>query len=157
MAALMKPRIPPPIIWLLAAFLMWTLHRWMPFRQLIMSPWNWLALLPAAVGVGIIYGASVRFRRAQTTINPLQPQLASSLVMHGIYAISRNPMYLGLTLLLMAWALWLGSPSPWIVVVLFPIIITALQIIPEERALEELFGVTYLAYRKRVARWIGWF
>ncbi|MEO7207268.1 MAG: isoprenylcysteine carboxylmethyltransferase family protein [Steroidobacteraceae bacterium] len=151
----MKPRIPPPIIWLLAAVLMWTLHRWMPLGQFIMSPWARLGLLPAAAGAGLIYAASARFRRAQTTINPLRPELASSLVMHGIYAITRNPMYLGLTLLLMAWALWLGTLSPWIAVVLFPIIITALQIIPEERALEALFGETYLDYRKRVARWIG--
>jgi protein-S-isoprenylcysteine O-methyltransferase Ste14 len=136
---------------------MWALHRWMPLMSLIVSPWTWLALLPAAAGIGIIYDANVRFRRAQTTINPLQPQLASSLVMQGIYAISRNPMYLGLTLLLVAWALCLGTLSPWIVAALFPIIITAVQIIPEERALKEVFGATYLDYRERVARWIGWF
>lgn len=153
----MKPRVPPPVIWLLAALLMWTLHRWMPIAHWIMSPWTWAALFPAAMGIGIIYDANVRFRRAQTTINPLEPQLASSLVMDGIYGISRNPMYLGLTLLLVAWALWLGTLSPWIVVVLFPIIITGVQIIPEERALEKLFGEPYLDYRKRVSRWIGWF
>ena len=151
----MRPRIPPPVIWLLAAFLMWTLHRWMPIVQLLTSPWTRLALLPVAIGIGIIYDANVRFRRAQTTINPLKPQMASTLVMEGIYSFSRNPMYLGLTLLLIAWALWLGSLSPWIVVVLFPIIITALQIIPEEHALEELFGESFLDCRKRVARWIG--
>jgi len=153
----MKPRIPPPVIWLLAALLMWTAHRWMPIAQLIMSPWTWAALLPAAIGVGIIYDANVRFRRAQTTINPLNPQLASSLVTEGIYRITRNPMYLGLTLWLLAWALWLETLSPWIVAALFPIVITGLQIIPEERALEKLFGETYRDYRKRVSRWIGWF
>ena len=151
----MKLRIPPPVIWLLAALLMWTAHRWMPIAQLIESPWTRLALLPVAIGVGIIYDANVRFRRAQTTVNPLKPHMASSLVMEGIYGISRNPMYLGLTLLLIAWALWLGSLSPWIVVVLFPIIITGLQIIPEEHALAKLFGESYLDYRNRVARWIG--
>ena len=151
----MKPRIPPPVIWLLAALLMWTLHRGVPIVQLLTSPWTRLALLPVAIGIGIIYDANVRFRRAQTTINPLKPQMASTLVMEGIYSFSRNPMYLGLTLLLIAWALWLGSLSPWIVVVLFPIIITALQIIPEEHALEELFGESFLDCRKRVARWIG--
>jgi len=152
----MKPRIPPPVIWLLATLLMWTLHRWMPIARLITSPWTWAALLPAAIGAGVIYDANMRFRRAHTTINPLEPQMASSLVMKGIYRITRNPMYLGLTLWLTAWALWLGTLSPWIAVVLFPVIITALQIIPEEQALEKLFGEPYLVYRKRVARWLGW-
>jgi len=152
----MKPRIPPPVIWLLAALLMWMLHRWMPIAQLIGSPWTWVALLPAAIGAGVIYDANTRFRRARTTINPLEPQMASSLVMKGIYRITRNPMYLGLTLWLTAWALWLGTLSPWIAVVSFPVIITALQIIPEEQALEKLFGEAYLDYRKRVARWLGW-
>jgi protein-S-isoprenylcysteine O-methyltransferase Ste14 len=151
----MKPRVPPPIIWLLAAVLMWVLHPWMPLAQLLMRPWNRLALLPAAAGIGIILAANVRFRRAQTTINPLRPELASSLVTHGIYAVTRNPMYLGLTLLLTAWALWLGTLSPWIPAALFPIIITVFQIVPEERALEGLFGQPYRDYRKRVARWIG--
>jgi protein-S-isoprenylcysteine O-methyltransferase Ste14 len=151
----MKLRIPPPIIWLIAALLMWTAHRRLPLMELIVRPWTWLALLPLGLGIGIIYDANVRFRRAQTTVNPLKPQMASSLVMEGIYSLSRNPMYLGLTLLLMAWALWLGTLSPWIVVALFPIIITGLQIIPEEQALETLFGETYLDYRKKVSRWLG--
>ena len=129
----------------------------MPIAQLILNPWTWAALLPAAIGVGVIYDANMQFRRAQTTINPLRPQMASSLVMKGIYRITRNPMYLGLTLWLLAWALWLETLSPWIVAALFPIVITGLQIIPEERALEKLFGETYRDYRKRVSRWIGWF
>lgn len=151
----MKPRIPPPVIWLLAAFLMWSLHHWAPLRQLLIGPWTWLALFPVALALAIILSANVRFSRAQTTINPLKPELASSLVTHGIYGISRNPMYLGLTLMLIAWALWLGTLSPWILAVLFPIIISYVQIIPEERALEKLFGESYRDYRKRVARWIG--
>jgi protein-S-isoprenylcysteine O-methyltransferase Ste14 len=151
----MKPRIPPPLIWLLAAVLMWVLHHWLPLGQLLMRPWDRLALLPLALGIGIIFAASARFRRAQTTVNPLRPELASSLITHGIYAMTRNPMYLGLTLLLAAWALWLGTLSPWIPAMLFPIVITVFQITPEERALEALFGETYRDYRKRVARWIG--
>ncbi len=151
----MKPRIPPPLIWLLAAILMWSLDRWMPLARLLLSPWTWLALLPAGIGIGVIYDANRRFRRAQTTINPLEPQLASSLVMDGIYRVSRNPMYLGLTLLLMAWGLWLGTLSPWTMVVLFPIVIFGLQIVPEEQALEKLFGESYVEYRNRVSRWFG--
>ena len=151
----MKPRIPPPIVMLLAATLMWTLHRWLPLGHLITAPWNGLGMLPAAVGIALAMVALVRFRQAQTTVNPMEPERATSLVTDGIFRISRNPMYLGLLLLLTGWALWLGTASPWCVPPLFVIAISVAQIVPEERALEELFGERYLAYRQSVARWIS--
>ena len=73
----------------------------------------------------------------------------------GVFRLSRNPMYLSLLLLLIGWAIWLGTISPWLVPPLFVIVITVGQIIPEERALVELFGERYLAYRASVARWMG--
>jgi protein-S-isoprenylcysteine O-methyltransferase Ste14 len=73
----------------------------------------------------------------------------------GIFRVTRNPIYLGLSLLLVGWALWLGSASPWLIAALLVALITRLQIIPEEQALGTLFGEQYLAYRRRTARWIG--
>ena len=73
----------------------------------------------------------------------------------GVFQVSCNPMYLGLTLLLIGWALWLGTVSPWLIPPLFVAVISVAQIIPEEQALEELFGEPYLAYRHRVGRWTG--
>ena len=64
-------------------------------------------------------------------------------------------MYLGLTLILVGWGVWLGSVSPWIIPPLFVIVITKAQIIPEEQALTQLFGAQYAEYRQRVSRWIG--
>jgi protein-S-isoprenylcysteine O-methyltransferase Ste14 len=151
----MKTRIPPPIIMLLAAILMWLLHRWMPIAQLIVSPWNRLGWFFAATGIGIAMGAFKRFKQARTTVNPREPHTASSLVTGGVFQISRNPMYLGLLLILIGWALHLGTASPWIVPPVFVIAVTLLQIIPEEQALEKLFGEPYAGYRRRVARWIG--
>lgn len=151
----MKTRIPPPFIMLLAALLMWAFHRWMPLAQLVVSPWNRLGWLPAAAGIGIAVAAFARFQQAHTTVNPREPHTASSLVTDGVFRLSRNPMYLGLLLLLIGWALSLGSVSVWIVPALFVIVVTALQIIPEEQALEKLFGESYLAYRQRTGRWIG--
>jgi len=151
----MQPHIPPPFLMLLAACLMWALRRWLPLGQLISTPWNQLAVLPAAAGVAIAVAAFVRFRQARTTVNPMDPRKASCLVTDGVFHISRNPMYLGLLLLLIGWAVWLGTASPWLVPPLFVIVISAAQIAPEEQALEELFGEEYRAYRQRVARWIG--
>lgn len=151
----MKPRIPPPFIVLLAAACMWTLDRWLPIRPWLAPPWNRVAVVPAAVGVAIIAAAMVRFRQAQTTVDPLNPSEASHLVTDGVYRMSRNPMYLGLTLLLIGWSLWLGSASPWVIPPLFVLVISVVQIIPEEQALGRLFGEPYADYRRRVGRWIG--
>ena len=152
----MRPRIPPPILMILAALLMWALDHWMPLAQWIGQPWNRLGGLVAAAGIAIDVAAFVRFRKAGTTPNPLDPSKASHLVTEGIFRVSRNPMYLGLLLLLIGWAVWLGSASPWLVPPLFVVVITVVQIIPEERALSRDFGEQYALYRRSVARWIGW-
>jgi len=140
----------------LAALLMWALDRWMPLAQWIRWPWNRLGWLAAAVGVAIAVGARMRFRQVGTTVNPLDPSKASRLVTDGVFRVSRNPMYVGLVLLLIGWAIWLGSASPWLVPPLFVIVLTVVQIIPEEQALSRRFGEQYLSYRRSVARWIGW-
>jgi protein-S-isoprenylcysteine O-methyltransferase Ste14 len=88
-------------------------------------------------------------------VNPLDPSKASRLVTDGVFRVSRNPMYLGLVLLLIAWSIWLGSASPWLVPPLFVILLTVVQIILEEHALSQRFGEQYLAYQRSVARWIG--
>jgi protein-S-isoprenylcysteine O-methyltransferase Ste14 len=148
--------IPPPIQMLLAGGLMWVLNHWMPLAQWIGQPWNRLGGMVAAVGIAVDVAAFMRFRKAGTTVNPLDPSKASRLVTDGVFRVSRNPMYLGLVLLLIGWAVWLGSVSPWLVPPLFVIVLTVVQIIPEEQALSRRFGEEYLSYRQSVARWIGW-
>ena len=151
----MRLRIPPPVVTLLAAALMWALHHWMPVGHWIAPPWNRLGGLAGALGIAIAVAAVVRFRQARTTANPMDPSKASRLVTDSVFCVSRNPMYLGLLLLLIGWAVWLGSASPWLILPLFVIVITVVQIIPEEQALGQLFGDQYLSYRRSVARWIG--
>ena len=151
----MKPRVPPPILMLIAALIMWVLNRWLPLTHWIIPPWNRLGAIPAVVAIPIMMAAVLRFRQAKTTVNPMDPGEASKLVMGGIFRFTRNPMYLGLALVLVGWAVWLGSASPWIIPPLFVIVITKVQIIPEEQALTQLFGADYAAYRQRVSRWIG--
>lgn len=151
----MKLRIPPPILTLLAATAMWVLDRWLPLAHLISSPWNRLGALPAAIGLAIIVAALLRFRRAQTTVDPRNPAKATQIVTGGVFRLSRNPMYLGLLFLLVGWAIWLHSASPWLIPPLFVLLITRVQIIYEEKALEQLFGAKYVEYRQTVPRWIG--
>lgn len=147
-------RIPPPLVLLLIGVAMWALARLAP--QFALSfPLRWpLATALACAGLLCEVLPGLRFGRTGTTVNPLQPQNASSLVVEGLNRYSRNPMYVGQLLLLVAWAVMLAHPLSALLPPLFVLYITRFQIVPEERALEARFGAEYRAYRARVRRWI---
>ncbi len=108
----------------------------------------------ALVSVATAGGAASRFRRSGTTLEPLHPDRASTLVTGGVNTISRNPMYLGLAGLLVAHCLWRGSWAALLPVAGFVILIDRVQIQAEEAALLEKFGTEYETYRSRSPRWI---
>ncbi|MGI9599069.1 MAG: methyltransferase family protein [Acidimicrobiales bacterium] len=148
--------IPPPVLWLVASILTFVVDRFdldgSPLQSTI-AEWGGVAL--AAVGVGIAMLGGRRFARAGTTFDPHTIDSASTLVTGGIYRVSRNPMYLGLVLLSIGWALRLGTAVGMIVGTgSLVIALTYLQIRPEERALRERFGDDYDRYRSTVRRWI---
>ena len=113
-----------------------------------------LAAALALLGLAVTAAGVVAFRRHQTTVNPFQPATASTLVDRGIYRRTRNPMYVGVTLALLAYAAFLSHPLALLLVVFFPAYIQAFQIAPEERALDRLFGEAYARYKERVPRWL---
>lgn len=117
----------------------------------------WIALSAAiaVAGLTFVVAGAVAFRRARTTFNPLQPETSSSLVCSGIYSITRNPMYVGFVLVLVAWAVFLSSPFALIGPLAFAVYITWFQIVPEERVLSQKFGADYISYQEKVPRWIG--
>ncbi|HMN20877.1 MAG TPA: isoprenylcysteine carboxylmethyltransferase family protein [Ottowia sp.] len=151
-------RVPPPVIDGACALLMWWLAHALPTAQL----WPrggpvWalaLALLLAVLGGGVALAGLVAFRRARTTFNPMAPQRASALVTGGIYRVTRNPMYLGMLLVLAGWGVWLGNAASWLALPLSVALLTALQIRPEERILRARFGAAFDAYAAHVRRWI---
>ncbi len=98
--------------------------------------------------------AASRFRHSGTTLEPLNPGLASVLVTTGANAVSRNPMYLGLAGVLAAHALWRGSWAALVPMAGFVVFIDRVQIRAEEAALLEKFGPAYDAYRAASPRWI---
>lgn len=147
-------KVPPPVVALLVALSMWTL-----FRDTAPSAAAAGLRLPIAIalalgGVAFDVAGLLAFRRARTTINPLQPRSASSLVTTGVYRVTRNPMYVGLALLLLAWSAYLGSWWAAAGPFAFAAYISRFQIAPEERALCALFGAEYLAYKAKVRRWL---
>jgi len=111
-----------------------------------------LALL--VIGQSISISGMVSFRRAKTTMNPIKPGAASSLVSSGVYRFTRNPMYLGLSVTLLGWAMFLSNPLALLAVPLFVLYINRFQINPEERVLSSLFGAEYAAYKEKVRRWL---
>ncbi len=146
-------RVPPPVVALVVAGLMWSVASWGPAIAL---PVSRRALVGVLVCVGFAFDllGLLAFRAVRTTLNPLRPETASTLVTHGIYRVSRNPMYVGLALLLTAWAVHLSSWLAFIGPVLFVAFITRFQIAPEERAIARLFPDEYAAYAGRVRRWV---
>ena len=110
--------------------------------------------LLAAAGAAIDFLAVLAFLQRKTVINPFEPQKASTLVTSGVFRLTRNPMYVGLLLLLTAWALYLWSLWPALGPVFFFVYVSRFQIIPEERILKEVFGAPYQQYLQKVRRWL---
>jgi len=149
-----RHKIPPPLIALACGLLMWWLA---PTTSLIkLNPSLQFSLISLLLCAGVVFDVSAlyAFRKANTTINPMTPDRTSSLVSHGIYRVSRNPMYVGLGFFLLAWGLFLQSLLSIGILIVFIIAITALQIKPEELALEKHFGDRYTQYKKQVRRWL---
>lgn len=150
----MKNKIPPPVILLLSGIAMWFVAHG-TYSYPVAIPFALVLAIALAGSGAIVAGSAMRqFRSAETTINPLQPQDATSLVDTGIFGVTRNPMYLGLLLILSGWAVWLQSAANVLVLLAFVLYITFLQIKPEEEALRKVFGQTYIDYCDRVRRWL---
>ena len=84
----------------------------------------------------------------------MKPEETTTLITTGIFSITRNPMYLGLFFVTFSTVLFFGSWFVIIILMFFVWYITKFQIIPEEEAMEKLFGVKYDEYRQKVRRWI---
>lgn len=150
----LETKLPPVVVFIISALLMWFVSKYSPTIDLPESA-RWLIsivllLFGAVLGLLGVYS----FLKQKTTVNPLEPEKANSLVDTGVFTISRNPMYLALVLVLIAISVYLKSIGSLTVVVLFMIYMNLFQIIPEERAMIKLFGEEYTEYMNRVRRWI---
>ena len=147
-------KIPPAMLVVIFGLLMWLINQqvgvtWLTgsWQQVVASLISLLALLCVVAGV-------VSFQRAQTTVDPMHPEKTSAVVTTGIYQYSRNPMYLGFLLLLLAWVFKLGNPITLIMLPLFVWYMNRFQIQPEERILAQQFGEDYTQYQQQVRRWL---
>lgn len=148
-------KIPPPLVALFVALAMWFAARHAPAFAFSVAASVRAAIAIALAVAGLYLGVVgvLAFRRAHTTINPLRPGTASTLVDAGIYRFSRNPIYAGDLLMLLGWGVWLSNLLSLVLASLFVVYMNRFQIEPEERALAALFGPAYDDYRSRVRRW----
>ncbi len=147
-----KPRLYPPI-WLVLAFAgLFALNRWFPIARFESAPSGWSAWLLLAPGLLMVLVAAAGFKRADTGMVPFSKSTA--LVTGGIYRITRNPMYLGMTLILAGAAIKVGSLGAWIPVPLFMAVIHRQFILKEEIFLTAIYGEEYRNYMKKVRRWL---
>jgi len=147
-------KVPPPVLTLCLALLMWFTSLLVPSVVVPFGVRLGVALALVVIGQSIGISGIVSFRRARTTINPVKPSAASSLVTSGVYRVTRNPMYLGLLVTLVAWAVFLSNLVALLAAPLFVLYINRFQINPEERVLSSLFGAEYAVYKEKVRRWL---
>lgn len=150
-----RPPFLPPALGLLMMLGVFSAHFIRPIALLFPYPINYLALLPISLGVLLTVLADREFRR-KGVVNANGQYLGNSdvLVTSGIYGKTRNPAYLGLVLIIAGLAIWVGSLSPWLVVILFVFLLRRTYIASEEQRLSAKFGDRYQQYCRLVPRWV---
>jgi protein-S-isoprenylcysteine O-methyltransferase Ste14 len=147
-------KIPPPLVAVLFGVAMWLVSRLGGAVHVSFGNRMGAAIVIGAIGMAFGLSAMASFVRAKTTMNPTKLGATSSLVTHGVYRLTRNPMYLSLALYLFALGVYLSN---WLALLLLPVFvlyINQFQIKPEERALSALYGPEYASYKSRVRRWL---
>ncbi|MGK7902490.1 MAG: isoprenylcysteine carboxylmethyltransferase family protein [Hormoscilla sp.] len=142
----------PPVWFLLAIFVMIGLHRLWPFAPVISPPFTYFGIGVMVVGLLFNLSGAYLFRQNNTTIKPFEE--SSQLITAGLYNYSRNPIYLGMVVILIGLGILLGTLPPLIVILAFLGLIQEKFIKIEEQMLTEKFGQQYLTYQERVRRWI---
>ena len=148
----MHTKIPPPLVTLvfgLGIYFSRFLSPIIEFENSLI-----LSLISLIIGLFILISAAREFRSSKTTINPLKPEQATSLVTAGIFRFSRNPMYLGMVFILSSLAISFNIIGGVIFIALFCVYITVYQIIPEEIAMKKIFSQEFESYMKSTRRWM---
>lgn len=145
-------KILPPVYLLLFLLLAVGLHFILPVKKIILPPYNYSGIALIVLGVVLNIWADALFKKKKTTIKPFEDP--TKLEVSGPFAISRHPMYLGMTIILLGTSVLLGSLTAFISPPGFIIVMKVIFIRFEEQNLEKIFGKEYLDYKQKVRRWI---
>ncbi len=147
-------KVPPVALFFLVVLLMYGLKEMMPGLKITVPFVGFVSIGLASIAIFVGVAGVMEFHKAKTTVNPVKPESASTVVDSGIFSYTRNPMYVALLLVIIALGLWWQHLSVILCSVLFVAYMNRFQIKPEERALERLFGEDYVDYKNQVRRWI---
>ena len=152
----MKTKIPPPLVMIFFGICILLSKRVFPTIDfgIDYGAFTYFGFIFYILSACLIVTSINAFRKKQTTVNPLKPDSASSLVTSGVFKITRNPMYLAMLLVLVGLTFQQNAPGGILCAVLFIIYITKFQIVPEEEAMSKLFGDMFDDYKNKVRRWI---
>ena len=148
----MKNKIPPPIVTLFFGLCIFFSKEYFP--QIDNNAMGILSLISFVAGISILVLAVRAFKNQETTVNPILIEKASSLVVSGIFKYSRNPMYLGMVLILLGLSFEFNIIGGFLLIIAFVTFITFFQIKPEEMAMRKIFDQEFVAYKKNVRRWL---
>ncbi|MDG2017930.1 MAG: isoprenylcysteine carboxylmethyltransferase family protein [Porticoccaceae bacterium] len=148
----LSKKIPPPIVTLIFGALIYCSAEY--FYQFYFVYQAIVSFVIALIGTCILSVAIVQFKQFKTTVNPLKPESASALVTNGIFKFSRNPMYLGMLLLIISLWIKTGAVAGFVLLPCYVAYLNYFQIASEERAMRKLFTDSYDAYCQRARRWI---
>ena len=147
-----KGKLLPPVYLVLSFVIALALNYYAPVATVVPEPWNWAGVALIAAGLALIVSQALVFKSKGTAIKPFDE--SSVLIQDGVYRFSRNPIYVGMVMLLLGVALWLGTATPFMAPIGMWIILSTLFIRVEERMLEEKFGDQYRSYQRKVRRWL---
>ena len=148
----MNNKVPPPIVTMISGLIIFFSRPLFPeYHSNLINVFSAIFLF---FGLLVFFLAVASFKRYKTTVNPLQPSKATHLVISGIFRFTRNPMYLGMSLVLLSLSFKFNLLGGLIVTVFFIMFITKFQIIPEEEAMLSLFQDEFEIYKENTRRWI---
>lgn len=147
-----KVKVNPPVYLLISALVMVWLNYIFPFINIFRGNVRYMGVLIAAAGLLLVLISAKLFNRSATPLKPFQKP--EKLVTEGVYRFSRNPIYLGMVLILTGLATFLGGLTAFLVIPVFIWAINSNFIVVEEQLLLNTFGKDYADYLSRVRRWI---
>ncbi|VVB93418.1 Phospholipid methyltransferase [uncultured archaeon] len=148
----MDQKIMPPTYFIILFLLAIVSHFVFPVKGIVHAPYTYSGIILIIFGLIMPVWADSLFKKSGTTIKP--NEIPTSLVTTGPYRITRQPIYSGMTAILLGEAIFLGSLITFIFPVIFAILMDVIFIPVEEKNLEIAFGEKYLDYKKKVRRWI---
>ena len=145
-------KIPPPLLVLILVISNYFSSK--KIDLILLPNQNLISFIILLVGVLILINPILKFIKSKTTIDPIKFKKVNKLITSGIYKYSRNPMYLGLLMIVISTSIFYLNIFSMLTPFLFILWINKFQIKREEDFLTEKFGEEYLSYKKKTRRWI---